>query len=72
MTNSVLHVPAHKQTDPAKQPGQIVSRIDGRLPALGAPYGTATGRLTTATSSIEEVPRNVWVQAVKQDKEQAK
>ena len=43
MTNPILHVPAHKQTDPAKQPGQIVNP-----------------------------PRNVWVQAVKQDKEQAK
>lgn len=72
MTNPVLHVSAHKQTDPAKQPGQIVNRIDGRLPALGAPYGTVTGRFTSATSNIEEVPRDVWVQAVKQDKEQAK
>lgn len=42
--NPLLHTPAHKQTDPAKKPGQI----------------------------INPVPRNVWVQAVKQDKEQAK
>lgn len=71
-TNPVLHVPAHKQTNPAAQPGQIVNRIDGLHPAMGAPYGTRTGRFTSAVSNIEEVPRNVWVQAVKQDKGQAK
>lgn len=41
MTNPVLHVPAHKQTDPAKQPGQIVNRIDGRLPAVKQDKGQA-------------------------------
>lgn len=43
-TNPVLHIPAHKQANPAAKPGQIVNPL----------------------------PRNVWVQAVKQDKEQAK
>ena len=43
MINPVRHIPAHKQTDQTKQPGQIVNP-----------------------------PCNVWVQAVKQDKEQAK
>ena len=55
--NPALHIPAHKQTDPAKRPGQI--RFPGMLPALAQPYG-------------EFPAHNVWVQAVKQYKEQAK
>ena len=67
IVNNVLHVPAHKQTDPAKKPGQVVN-----TPGFIA-HGTSTGRFTHTGAYIEEVqPQNVWLSAVKQDKEQAK
>lgn len=42
----ILSTPAHKQTDPAKAPGQIVNRMDiSRLGMFGALYGTNNPRV---------------------------
>ena len=65
--NPVLHTPAHKQTDPAKHPSQIVSQLPDTpiftlSPASFPPFSQSTS----------PPPRNVWVHAVQQDKEQEK